>query len=88
MKGRCFVNMVFADYLGLVAGGIVTFGIVPQIIRVFKLKSAKDISALFNIAMLSGMIMFLFYGIILNLFPLILWNSIGMLLLMTLLYGK
>jgi uncharacterized protein with PQ loop repeat len=38
--------------------------------------------------MLSGMIMFLVYGIILNLFPLILWNSIGMLLLMALLYGK
>ncbi len=80
--------MIFADYLGLVAGGIVTFGIVPQVIRVFKLKSAKDISALFNIAMLSGMIMFLIYGIILNLFPLILWNSIGMLLLMALLFGK
>jgi len=80
--------MVFADYLGLVAGGIVTFGIVPQVIRVYKLKSAKDISALFNIAMLSGMIMFLIYGIILHLFPLILWNSIGMLLLIVLLFGK
>ncbi len=80
--------MSFADYLGLVAGGIVTFGLVPQVIRVFKLKSARDISFLFNLAMLSGMIMFLIYGIILDLFPLILWNTIGMLLLVTLLYGK
>lgn len=80
--------MVFADYLGLIAGGIVTFGIVPQVIRIYKLKSAHDISALFNLALLSGMIMFLFYGIILDLFPLILWNSIGILLLVTLLYGK
>jgi MtN3 and saliva related transmembrane protein len=80
--------MVFADYLGLVAGGIVTLGIVPQVIRIYKLKSAHDISALFNLALLSGMIMFLIYGIILNLFPLILWNSVGMLLLIALLYGK
>lgn len=80
--------MSFADYLGLVAGGIVTVGLVPQVMRVYKLKSARDISALFNMAMLSGMIMFLAYGIILDLFPLILWNSIGMLLLMALLYGK
>lgn len=80
--------MVFADYLGLVAGGIVTLGIVPQVIRIYRLKSAHDISALFNLALLSGMIMFLVYGIILNLFPLILWNSIGMFLLLALLYGK
>ena len=80
--------MIFADYLGLVAGGIVTLGIVPQVIRIYKLKSAHDISALFNLALLSGMIMFLVYGIILHLFPLILWNSVGMLLLIALLYGK
>ena len=80
--------MVFADYLGLVAGGIVTIGIVPQVIRIYKLKSARDISALFNIAMLSGMILFLIYGVILDLFPIVLWNSIGMLLLLALLYGK
>ncbi len=80
--------MIFADYLGLVAGGIVTIGIVPQVIRIYKLKSAHDISALFNLALLSGMIMFLVYGIILHLFPLILWNSVGMLLLIALLYGK
>jgi MtN3 and saliva related transmembrane protein len=80
--------MIFADYLGLVAGGIVTIGIVPQVIRIYKLKSAHDISALFNLALLSGMIMFLVYGIILHLFPLILWNSVGILLLIALLYGK
>jgi MtN3 and saliva related transmembrane protein len=70
--------MVFADYLGLVAGGIVTFGIVPQVVRIFKLKSAGNISFLFNLVMLTGMMMFLIYGIILNLFPLTLWNSMGM----------
>jgi MtN3 and saliva related transmembrane protein len=80
--------MIFADYLGLVAGGIVTIGIVPQVTRIYKLKSAHDISALFNLALLSGMIMFLVYGIILHLFPLILWNSVGILLLIALLYGK
>ena len=80
--------MSFADYLGLLAGGIVTVGLVPQVMRVYKLKSAHDISAIFNLAMLSGMIMFLIYGIILELFPLILWNTIGMFLLAALLFGK
>jgi MtN3 and saliva related transmembrane protein len=77
-----------ADYIGLFAGGIVTLGLIPQIIRIFKLRSARDISALFNLAMLIGMILFLVYGILLNLRPLIFWNIIGTILISILLYGK
>ena len=80
--------MSLADYLGFIGGGIVTLGIVPQVIRIFKLKSARDISAIYNLAMLVGMTMFFIYGIILSLVPLILWNSIGMILMAILLYGK
>mgnify|MGYP001572657600 CR=1 FL=1 len=80
--------MSLADYLGFIGGGIVTLGIVPQVIRIFKLKSARDISAIFNLALLVGMSMFFIYGIILGLLPLILWNSIGMVLISILLYGK
>jgi len=85
-KGDIALNL--PDYIGLVAGGIVTLGLVPQVIRIFRLKSAHDISAIFNIAMLIGITMFLIYGILLSLLPLILWNIIGMLLLSILLYGK
>jgi len=77
-----------ADYIGLIAGGIVTLGLIPQVIRIFKLKSARDISALFNIAMLTGMMLFFIYGIILSLLPLIFWNVIGVILISILLYGK
>ena len=80
--------MSLADYLGFIGGGIVTLGIVPQVIRIFKLKSARDISAIFNISLLVGMTLFLIYGIILSLPPLILWNSIGVILISILLYGK
>ncbi len=77
-----------ADYIGFIAGGLVTFGIIPQLIRIFKLKSARDISALFNICLLLGMTLFLVYGILLSLIPLIIWNAIGMALISTVLYGK
>ncbi|MFC1953299.1 SemiSWEET family sugar transporter [Chloroflexota bacterium] len=80
--------MSLADYIGLIAGGIVTLGLIPQIIRIYKLKSAHDISAIFNLAMLTGMTLFLIYGILLGLRPLILWNVIGMILISILLYGK
>lgn len=77
-----------AEYIGLVAGGIVTLGLVPQVIRVFKLKSAREISALFSILFLVGMTLFLVYGILLNLRPIIIWNSIGLVLVSALLFGK
>jgi MtN3 and saliva related transmembrane protein len=78
----------FADYVGLFAGGIVTLGLVPQIIRIYKFKSAHDISALFNVALLTGMTLFFVYGILLFLRPLIFWNGVGMILMFILLYGK
>ena len=81
------------DILGYVAGFLVTFALVPQIIRVYKLKSAREISVLFNASMFVGVACWLVYGIILQLLPMIVWNSIGLcfislLLLAKLKYGK
>ncbi len=76
------------EYIGLIAGALITFGFIPQIIRVFKLKSAREISATFSILLLVGMLLWLIYGISLHLTPIILWNSVGLLLVSILLYGK
>jgi MtN3 and saliva related transmembrane protein len=66
----------------------VTFSLIPQIIRVFRLKSAREISILFTSLLLVGLIMWLAYGVFLSLMPVILWNAIGALFAATLLYGK
>ncbi len=76
------------EYIGLIAGALISFSFIPQIIRVFKLKSAREISATFNILLLVGMLLWLIYGISLHLTPIILWNIVGMLLVSILLYGK
>ncbi len=80
--------MSLSDYLGLVAGALVTFSLVPQLIRVFRLKSAKEISALFTILLLLGMFVWMAYGVVLNLIPVILWNIVGAVLVIILLYAK
>jgi MtN3 and saliva related transmembrane protein len=77
-----------AEYLGIFAGIFTTFAIVPQIIRIYKLKSAHEISFLFNTSMLLGIIIWLVYGIILGLVPLIIWNSIGIFFNGWLLFAK
>jgi MtN3 and saliva related transmembrane protein len=77
-----------AEYLGIAAGLFSTFALVPQIMRVYKLKSAREISFLFNTSMLLGVIIWLFYGISLGLVSLIIWNSIGIALNGWLLFAK
>lgn len=76
------------EYIGLIAGLVVTCSLIPQIMRVFRLKSAREISMLFTSLLLLGMVLWLVYGIMQGLFPVILWNVIGALLTMTLLVGK
>ena len=55
--------MYFAEYLGLIAGLLVTCSLIPQIIRVFRLRSAREISAVFTVLLLLGLLLWLVYGI-------------------------
>jgi len=76
------------EFLGLVAGALVTCSMIPQLIRIFKLKSAREISLLFTMLLLFGMVLWLVYGIYLSLNPVILWNAIGIALVSLLLFAK
>ena len=76
------------DYIGYLAGLLVTFSLMPQILRIYKLKSAHEISILYNTSLLVGVILWLIYGMILGLIPLIVWNAIGMIFVCLLLLAK
>jgi MtN3 and saliva related transmembrane protein len=78
----------FVEYLGLIAGLLVTCSLIPQIIRVFRLRSAREISAVFTVLLLLGLVLWLIYGIMLTLAPVIIWNAIGAVLAILLLYAK
>ena len=80
--------MLLAQSLGLIAGAFVALSIVPQLVRVFQLKSAREISILFTSFLLVGMLLWLAYGVILQLPPVILWNAISIVLVAVLLYAK
>ena len=80
--------MDIAEILGLIAGAFVTCSLIPQVIKVFQLKSAREISILFTTLLFLGVICWLTYGIYLKLLPVILWNAIGAILVSLLIYGK
>jgi MtN3 and saliva related transmembrane protein len=76
------------EILGLVAGIFSTFSVVPQIIKIFKYKSAKDISFIFSTMFALAGFLWLAYGIVDHLVPIIFWNAVGVTLNLVMLIGK
>lgn len=76
------------EWFGFIAGGIMTTATLPQIIRVFQLKSAREISLIFVSTMIAGFCCWLVYGIFLGLFPIILWNALNIVLFSIFLFAK
>ena len=74
--------------LGLVAGSLTTISFLPQVIKTWKSRSAKDLSlAMFSVFCL-GTVLWLTYGILIASSPVILANAITLVLCTVLLYFK
>ena len=80
--------MLSPEALGFIGGGVITASLIPQVHRVFKLKSAHDISLTFTLMLLIGLIFWVNYGLAFNLAPVVLWNTISIGLVAGLLYAK
>jgi MtN3 and saliva related transmembrane protein len=76
------------EILGFTAGALVTLSYFPQLIRIFRLKSAHEISLSFTILMVVGISTWLAYGFYFHLAPVILWNLIGGAQAVAMLYAK
>ena len=71
--------------LGLVAGGITSVAMMPQLIKVIKEKNAEDISVVMLLVLITGLSLWVLYGILQNELPIILSNSFSVLVNITLL---
>ena len=77
-----------AEIVGQVAGALVTLSLIPQVIRVYKLKSAREISLMFTTLLWLGLFGWIAFGFLRNELPIILWNIIGAAITTSLLYAK
>ncbi len=66
--------MEFITILGLVAATLTTSAFLPQLIKTWKSKSAKDVSLEMLITFCIGVFLWLVYGIYLQSLPIILAN--------------
>lgn len=74
--------------IGLVAGACTTIAFLPQVIKTWKSRSAKDLSlGMFTIFCL-GVVLWLVYGFLINDIPVIAANLLTLVLASTLLFFK
>ena len=76
------------ETIGFVAGALVTLSLLPQLVRVLHLRSAREISTIFTVMLLVGIVCWLVYGVMLGLVPVIIWNAIGVIVVSLLLSAK
>jgi MtN3 and saliva related transmembrane protein len=65
---------------GMAAGALTTISFLPQLIKVIKTRSTHDISLGMFALFCTGVCLWLLYGIMLNEAPIILFNSITLVL--------
>ncbi|MEB3149441.1 MAG: SemiSWEET transporter [Sphaerospermopsis kisseleviana] len=68
--------MDFINTLGLAAGTLTTIAFLPQMFQTWKTKSAKDVSFVMLITFMTGLFLWLVYGMILGAVPIIMANGI------------
>ncbi len=72
--------MDMASIIGYIAGALTTIAFVPQVIKIWKTKSTKDISLTMFIVFCFGIFLWMIYGIMLHSFPVIIANATGLVL--------
>lgn len=64
-----------ATWIGLVAGFLTSIAVIPQVVRTWRTKHARDISIWQPLILIIGMLLWLIYGLLLHDLPLIAANS-------------
>lgn len=77
--------MDYIKLIGFAAAFCTTVSFFPQLVKVWKTKSAEDISLRMFFLMTAGLLLWLLYGIFTNDLPLITANAISLILASTIL---
>ena len=80
--------MEFQTIIGLTAGFCTTIAFLPQAIKTWKTKSAKDLSLGMYSVFCTGVLLWLTYGFLINDLPIIITNLITIILAASILYFK
>jgi MtN3 and saliva related transmembrane protein len=78
--------MNFITLIGFIAGLCVTISVIPQILTIWKTKKVQNVSFLMFGILTFGVMLWVFYGILKRDIPIIISNSISLVLNLIMLY--
>jgi MtN3 and saliva related transmembrane protein len=74
------MDMDNTKLLGLVAGLLTTLSFVPQVVKTWRSRSARDLSLVMFLLYCLGVFLWMIYGFMIDELPVILWNIITLIL--------
>ena len=74
------MNIDYIVVIGLIAGTLTTASLLPQVIKTLRIKETKDISLSMYIILVTGMLLWVVYGILIGALPVIAANIISFIL--------
>lgn len=75
-------------FIGLAAAALTTFAFLPQSVKAIRTKHTKDLSLIMLLMQFTGLITWLAYGLLSNSLPVILANTISVLIMAVLIVMK
>ena len=82
------MSLAPTDVLWTVAGILTTLSFVPQVVKIWKSKSAGDISFGMFLLFSAGILLWLIYGILIGAQPIIVANAVTLALALTIIVMK
>jgi MtN3 and saliva related transmembrane protein len=76
------------EILGLVAGTITSITFLPQVVKIWQTKSAKDLSIMMLLLLMLGVVLWLIYGLVVMSAAIIYTNSMVLTMSLIMLYFK
>ncbi|ELR73754.1 hypothetical protein C900_01364 [Fulvivirga imtechensis AK7] len=80
--------MELIEVIGLTAGSLTTISFLPQVIKTWKTRSAKDLSLSMFMIFWFGVLLWLIYGILIKNIPIVVANTLTLSLASVILYFK
>ncbi len=80
--------MQHIEILGFVAATISTVGFIPQVYKVWREKSTRDISLTMYLFLALGLLLWLIYGVFIQSVPVIVANGATLLLVLSVIFFK
>lgn len=76
------------ELVGHLAGALVAIALLPQVIKAYRTRSTQDISILWTLILITGLVLWVTYAVANSIVPLALFGSIECLLAVSILTAK